>query len=299
MAVSIAPTTSFSLSNRVRRSTALNGAVQLFRDRLYPAITHKDKRAIAIIERSRPKALRTYDQIPMRSGDLLRQVKLVAPYLAGKRVAFMGDYDSTSLLIGLLAKQKSILSPAYMLLLDFDDRLLTVARNLAKQYSFEDLLDVRLYNAFDPISSDLIGKFDSFYTNPPYGCHNLGESARLFITRGCELVGQNDASGCIILPDDENRPWTRLAMYSTQRFLCGLGWTIDEKINKLHQYHLDDDLELASSMILVKRDGYLHNESSPMPYAGRRVDFDEIPHFYGRSVLLPYPQYILQEDNYE
>ncbi len=298
MTISLTSTRKFKLSGQPYSPPSLDGTFQSFKDRLHTMITQVDLRAAQLVEHARPTALRIYDQIPMKSRDLVRQVKLVAPYLAGKSIVFMGDYDSTSLIIGLLASWKSIRAPAYMLLLDFDERLLRVARNMAERYGFRGLLDVRLYNAFDPVPLELIGKFDWFYTNPPYGCHNLGESARLFITRGCELVSQDGASGCIILPDDGLRPWTRAAMYATQRFLCEHGWTIDEKINKLHQYHLDDDHELASSVILIKRDNRFHsNIFCAMPYAGRKVDFDEIPCFYGRNVPTPYPQYILDDNN--
>ncbi len=297
MTISLTPITA---PGQIRHSLSSNGKIKLLKDRLTSKITPIDVEAVTLIEQSRPKALRPYDQIPMRAHDLLRQVKLIAPYLAGKSIVFMGDYDSASLLIGLLAGQRSIPSPRSMLILDFDERLLTVACDLAKQYGFQDILDVQLYNAFDPIPSELIGKFDWFYTNPPYGCHNLGESARLFINRGCELVRKNGASGCIILPDDEYRPWTREAMCSTQSFLCKFGWTIDEKINKLHQYHLDDDRELASSVMLIKQGSNSSNSKRmSMPYTGRQVDFDELPYFYGRSVSSPLPRYILQDGNYE
>lgn len=301
MVVSVTPATSIELEllNQTLCSPFVNGADQLFKDRLSSLISPVDMEAVEIVAQARPEALRIYDQIPMRSRDLLRQVTLIAPYLAGKFIVFMGDYDSTSLLIGLLVKRGSIPSPKSMLLLDFDERLLSVADKLATQYDFQDILETRLYNAFDPIPSELIGKFDWFYTNPPYGSHNLGESARLFITRGCELARQNVANGCIILPDDEFRPWTRSAMHSTQRFLCECGWTIDEKINKLHRYYLDDDRELASSVILVKRNSDLHNRQKMMHYAARKVDFDEIPYFYGRSVSSPYPRYILQDGKHE
>ena len=299
MTVSITSNSSLELLRQSYYLSSVNAVVQLFKEGLSSVIVPDDTRAVEIVAQSRPKALRIYDQIPMRSRDLLQQVKLIAPYLAGKSIAFMGDYDSTSLLIGLLSKLGSIPNPKHMLLLDFDERLLATARKLASQYDFNDILETRLYNAFDPIPVELIGKFDWFYTNPPYGCHNKGESARLFITRGCELVRQNDANGCIILPDDNNRPWTRTAMYSTQQFLFEHGWMIDEKINKFHKYHLDDDRELASSVILVKRDGNFPIQQRIMPYAGRRVEFDEIPYFYGRSVSSPYPQYISQDSKYE
>ncbi len=265
---------------------------RLLRDYLSVDITGLDRAVMEIVNRVRPKSLRAFDQIPMRSPDLIRQVKLMAPYLADKAVVFLGDHDGTSLLLGLMSKGQLCPSPRSMLLLDFDERLLVAARNLASEYGFSDLLETQLYNVFDPVPSNLSEKFDWFYTNPPYGCRNQGESARLFIARCCELARPQSARGCIILPDDETRPWTTAAMDATDDFLHKSSWAIHEKVNRMHQYHLDDDQELASSVILVKRSTYTSHKFHLMRYAGRRVRFSEIPHFYGYSVSPPYPRYI-------
>ena len=272
-------------------SNSLTNLTKYLKGRLLSEVTEKELWAVKIIEDSRPSSLREFDQIPMRSLDLLCQAKLIAGNLAHKSIAFVGDHDSTSLLIGLLSMIGSIPAPKDMLLLDFDERLLTKAEFLAKEYGFGDNLRVQLYNVFDPVPKNLIEKYDWFYTNPPYGCRNCGESARLFITRGCQLVKQGNKSfGCIILPDDDSRAWTSLAMLVTQRFILSHGWSVLSKIDELHQYHLDDDKELSSSMIIIKRN---KSEKYPkMPYFDRKVEFSEIPNFYGIGVKPPYPRYI-------
>lgn len=270
---------------------------QIFSDSLAVKITSSDRAAVKAVSQVRPQSLRSFDQIPMRPLDLIRQVKLMAPYLAGKSVVFLGDHDGTSLLLGILSRDQAYPKPKSMLILDFDERLLVAARKLAIEYGFSDLLETQLYNVFDPVPSDLVGRFDWFYTNPPYGCRNQGESARLFIARCCELACPQYAKGCIIIPDAENRPWTSTAMDTTDYFLHQYGWTIHEKLNQMHQYQLDDDQELASSVILVKRSSYSQPSSQAMSYVGRRVDFSEIPHFYGLTVNPPYPRYIMADDS--
>lgn len=279
--------------------TYVPNTTQLIRQSLSSNVSDQDLRAAKSLEKIRPLALREFDQIPMRSHHLLQQVKLIAPFLAGQSVVFMGDHDSTSLLIGLLGARGRIPLPSHMLLLDFDERLLVVAENFARRAGFGDLLECRLYNVFDPVPSDLIGRFDWFYTNPPYGCRNNGESARLFITRCCELARQDNSHGCIILPDDPQRLWTRASMLTTQRFLCNSGWTVGEKINKFHQYHLDDDSELSSSMLIVESNELIRLVPNPMPYVGRKVDFGEIENFYGYSVSPPYPHYIRYDNRFD
>ncbi len=264
---------------------------KLIKDRLIVPHTRDELRAAMLVANNRPPALREYDQISMRSVDLLRQVKLLAPYLANKAVTFVGDNDSTALLLGML----HLLGhpcPDRMVILDFDERILDAAYQMAHAWGFAGLLEVRRYNVFDPIPADLRAQFDWFYTNPPYGSHNAGASTRLFITRGCETLRSTEVSGCIIIPDDAERAWTREAMWETQHFLCSAGWIIGEKIDQLHKYHLDDDSDLASCMIIVHHVGGAREKQQPLVYAGRGVDFVEIPKFYGRSVIPPYPRYI-------
>jgi predicted methyltransferase len=250
-------------------------------------------KALRIIEQMRPDSLRQYDQIPMLGHDLLCQVQLLAPYMAGRAVAFIGDHDGASTLIGLLSSMAQLPRPARIVMLDFDERLLIAARGVAAHNGFGDYFETYLYNVFDRLPRKLGGQFDWLYTNPPYGSRNVGESARLFLARGFELVRQREhVGGCIILPDDHARRWTRSAMQKTQSFLCSHGWKIDEKVNRLHRYHLDDNRSLASSTMIISRDAKFQYGSFSTNYSGRRVMFGEIPNFYGRNVLPPYPRYI-------
>ena len=244
--------------------------------------------AAELIDRIRPASLRSFDQIPMYPCDHARQTALIAPYLEGQSVAFIGDSDGTSLLLGIL-RRSGMPGPSRMLLLDFDERLLQVAQQVADEYGFDTILETRLYNVFDSLPSDLVEQFDWFYTNPPYGSHNQGKSGQLFITRGCEIV-RSGGHGCIILPHDKARMWTRTSMHATQRLLCEHGWTVSEKINHMHRYRLDDDRYLTSALMLIEHSVGMNVQL--MPYAGRQVLFDEIPRFYGRNVLPPYPRYI-------
>jgi hypothetical protein len=249
-----------------------------------------DRELVAIVESSRPRPLRAFDQIPMHGDDLARQAKLIGPALVGQSVTFVGDLDGAATLFGLLGTRGSP-APRRMLVLDFDARVLAASVETAQRYGFADRIEARQYNVFDPLPDDLIGHADCFYVNPPYGSHNEGASARLFITRGIELVRATGGSGCLLLPDDRRRRWTRRAMLAHQRFLTDHGWTIREKLDQVHRYYLDDDPNLASSLILIDRVGE-PGEVPEMSFAGRRVGQLEIPGFYGRDVVPPFPRYI-------
>lgn len=267
-------------------------------DHISVELEEEDLLAAEIVAEARPKSLRLFDQIPMQAGDLAVQAKIVRPMLSNKRVVFMGDNDGTSLLLGIMGAFGAE-APSHMLLLDFDRRILAQARSLARQHGFADLLDTRAYNAFDPVPDDLFGQYDVFYTNPPYGSANAGGSARLFITRGVELChSRGGACGCVILPDDNEQPWARPAMRATQTFILARGWEILEKINALHRYHLPSNPGLMSGMLWVS-DVEAGRGVTPAPYAGRRVPFEEIEHFYGTKAKPPYPRYVREDGGYD
>ncbi len=259
-------------------------------------MTTNEVKAIHILEQARPISLRTYDQIPMNSQDLLEQAKRVAPQLAGKSIAFIGDHDGTSLMLGLLAHSGILDLPKKILLLDFDERLLAVAQLLAAKYGFAEILETRLYNVFDKLPEDLVSQYDGFYTNPPYGASNDGASVRLFITRGFELLNSNGI-GYAIIPKSQKRSWTLAAYRKTKDFLSEYGWQIVSKIENLHGYKLDDDPTLRSAFIKLEKSNP-GKVDSQMPWAGRDVTHIEIPNFYGRSVEPPYPNFI-SRDGYE
>lgn len=251
-------------------------------------LTPDDWRDLHILERARPPSLRAFDQIPMRGRDLLRQVRQIAPAFAGCSVAFMGDSDGMSALLGLLSARGGP-QPTALHVLDFDERLLCTLLDLAARYGFDDQLRAWRYNVSDPVPAALAGRCDWFYTNPPYGRRNMGGSARLFIARGCELVTATGAGG-IVLPDDPARPWTTRSMHTTMQFLARHGWTERKRFRAAHRYHLEDDPDLASDLVIVDRIG---GAGAPaLPQAGRSVALTEITHFYGCRTPPPYPRYI-------
>ena len=250
--------------------------------------------AAEIVAKKRPPSLRQFDQISMATIDLARQVKLVQPLLAGRRVVFMGDNDGASLVLGLLGVNGYEL-PSEMLLLDFDRRILANARAMAQQFGFSDRLDAYAYNAFEPVPSNLVGKYDVFYTNPPYGRANDGLSVRLFVARGMELChSRGSACGCVILPDDAAQAWTRRVMLSTQSYILDSGWEVREKLNGLHRYELPNNPGLTSGMLWI--DDVAARQGVPLPaFYGRPVAVEEITHFYGTKVSPPYPRFVNED----
>ena len=245
--------------------------------------------ALSTLESTRPPALRAYDQIAMHGEDLLAATKLAARHLVGRNVAFVGDHDGTSILLGILSSYGLVEMPRRMTLIDFDERVLDWGSQLAETHGFADRFNTRLYNVFDQLPMDMLGAFDTFYTNPPYGASNEGDSARLFISRGCELTSGIGSTAHIIIPDDKKRPWTCRAMSTTIKLLEQCGWCVKKRIRNVHAYHLDDDPELMSALVILKHQMEVTVE---MPWIAHAVAQEEIPYFYGRNVQLPYPKYI-------
>lgn len=266
--------------------------------RLFKTVPQDVAKMAVLVDEGRPKALRDFDQIPMHPKHLALQCYAVAPLLSGKRVVFVGDHDSTSLMIGLLSAAGTFEPPEEMLVLDFDARLLAFHEGFSKSHNFKHIHKVQLYNVFDAVPSDLVGRFDVFYTNPPYGASCKGESCLLFATRGSELCKPFGASGYVIMPNDSQRRWTLDAIYSVQREMILGGWAVSELINDLHGYALDDDPKLASASLGLHRT-YSPSDSYPLRYAGRLVDPDEIPSFYGKTVSAPYPHLIHTDGRYD
>lgn len=225
---------------------------------------------------------------------------MLAPSLADYEVAFVGDHDGLGVLLALLSKSGDFPHPARITILDFDERLLSSFRSLAQQHRLGKMIETRLWNAFDPLPTDLAGSFDAFYTNPPYGSRNDGGSIRLFIGRGMELVRPvSDAFGYVIAPYDKQRSWTQQGMLATQQFALSQGWNVGEMGGGMHAYALDEDPLLLSGTIRLDATGFSPAAQNALPFRNRLVGFDEVEHCYGHSVAPPYPRYILADGTVE
>ena len=76
-------------------------------------------------------------------------------------------------------------------------------------------LDAVLYNCLDAFPPS--NRFDHFYTNPPWGASNNGESVNVFTQRGMEAIG-HDGQGMIVIADDEELEWPKHVLACVQRF---------------------------------------------------------------------------------
>ena len=232
---------------------------------------------ISDVVQNRPRPLREFDQIYMKTGDMVLQSEVVSHWSDKKRLAFIGDGDAISVAVALL-KARDVLDfgPSKITVFDFDERTVSAVMRFADNERLENL-DAELYNVLDPFPNR--NKYDGFYTNPPWGASNKGESANVFIQRGIEAV-QYDGEGLIVIADDDELSWPKQVLANVQSFISERGFYVSRMNRKLHQYHLDDAPDLESCNLFIS--SLPGNEENKVP-SEAISDPDRLRDFYGRS----------------
>ena len=237
---------------------------------------HGAVNAISDVIQNRPRPLRIFDQIYMKAGDMVLQSEMVARWADGKRLAFIGDGDSISICVAYL-QHRGILGygPSRITVFDFDERMCSALTRFADKERLEQLT-AQLYNCLDPFPGPT--SFDCFYTNPPWGASNDGESVKVFAQRGMEATGHT-GKGLIVLADDPELEWPKRVLANVQRFVLESGYIVETMMPRLHSYHLDDAPELRSCNLLVRA---LPGKRSRGPSTSIN-DPTRLKHFYGRD----------------
>jgi predicted methyltransferase len=232
--------------------------------------------AISDVVQNRPRPLRELDQIYMKAGDMVMQSEFVAKWAHEKRLAFIGDGDAISVCVAYLQKRRIYeYGPSRITVFDFDERIVGAVNRFADKERLEHL-DAVLYNCLDAFPQ--LSRFDCFYTNPPWGASNGGESVNVFAQRGMEAV-KYDGEGMIVIADDEELNWPKQVLANVQRYALQNGFFVTRMMPRLHVYHLDDAPNLKScNLIVASVPGNERNETSePVK------DPNRLQNFYGQS----------------
>ena len=241
--------------------------------------------AVSEVVQNRPRPLREFDQIFMKTGDMVLQSELVANWSDQKRVAFIGDGDAISVAVAYLNIRESLqFGPSKITVYDFDERTVAAVKRFADKERLKQL-DAKLYNVLDPFPNS--NEFDCFYTNPPWGASNNDESANVFIQRGIEAIGYV-GDGLIVLADDHELEWTKHVLSNVQNFSASKGFYVSRKSPSIHAYHLDDAPDLMSCNLFIS--SVPGNENSRM-LSKRITESERLQNFYGRS-LEPRVKYV-------
>ncbi len=233
--------------------------------------------AVSDVVQNRPRPLREFDQIYMKAGDMVMQSEFVARWADGKRLAFIGDGDAISVCTAYLHNREILeYGPSKVVVYDFDERICQAVKRFADSERLENL-DAVLYNCLDAFPGP--DSFDCFYTNPPWGASNDGESVNVFIQRGMEAVGYT-GEGIAVVADDPELEWPKRVLANLQAFSLAHGFFVGRMMPQVHSYHLDDAPDLRSCNVLLKS----------MPGNERRsaasvaiVEPARLENFYGRE----------------
>jgi predicted methyltransferase len=243
--------------------------------------------AVSDVVQNRPRPLREFDQIHMKIGDMLLQSEMIADWADKKRLAFIGDGDAISVCVAYM-RTRCVLNygPSKITVFDFDERTVQGIKRFADKERIEHL-DAVLYNCLDAFPAET-PKFDCFYTNPPWGASNNGESVNLFVERGVEAV-RFDGDGVIVIADDDELEWPKQVLSRVQEFARARGFYVSKMQRKLHTYHLDDAPDLRSCNLYVSSlPGNASNTVPSVPASQERL-----ANFYGRSKT-PRTRYVLE-----
>lgn len=235
--------------------------------------------AVSDVVQNRPRPLREFDQIFMKTGDMVMQSEFVARWAGGKDLVFIGDGDSISVCVAYLFARGIVdYGPATTTVYDFDERIIGAINRFADHERLDNLSAI-LYNCLDPFPAG--PKFDRFYTNPPWGASNAGASVNLFVQRGVEAL-DFEGEGLVVIADDEELTWPQDVLYNVQDFASALGFYVSRMLPRLHSYHLDDAPLLRScNMVLRSRPRNAELQEAASPPAP--IDLD---HFYGADQTL-------------
>lgn len=232
--------------------------------------------AVSDVIQNRPRPIREFDQIYMKTGDIVMQSEFVASWAADQQLAFIGDGDAISVCVAYLHARRIVgYGPSRITVFDFDERIVAAINRFADRERLA-ALEGRLYNCLDQFPDGR--RFDCFYTNPPWGASNNGDSVNLFVERGIEALGF-EGEGLVVIADDEELEWPKTVLSQVQTFAAERGFFVSRMMPRLHEYHLDDNPDLKScNLILSSLPGNVRTvESRPV------VDPKRLENFYGQD----------------
>src|SRR5438477_1362642 len=189
--------------------------------------------AVSDVVQNRPRPLREFDQIYMKTGDMVFQREFVARWAQGKRLAFIGDGDAISVCVAYLHHREILpYGPSGIVVFDFDERICNAVTRFADVERLETL-SATLYNVLDAFPGP--ADFDCFYTNPPWGASNEGESVKVFMQRGMEATNYA-GEGAVVIADDTEKEWAMRVLANVQRFALSSGFFVQRMLSRIHWY---------------------------------------------------------------
>lgn len=218
---------------------------------LEPWKEHKEireiKEELGEIFINRPQADVTIDQSKCTLDTAMKRAVLCLKNssLIGKKVLCVGDDDLVSIALGFLLKKLFTdikYSKTSIFVLDIDERIINYINNIAEEKQLpvkSEYVDLR-----KPLPQKFRGKFDSFFTDPPYTLQGMN----LFLSRGIEALKYQCGLN-VFLSYAHKSPEFELAM---QKNFVTMGLRVSEILTSFNAYDGAGIIGGVGQMIVLK-----------------------------------------------
>lgn len=180
--------------------------------------------------------------------------------LYNKKVAFVGDYDSTNIALNLSTKI------GYTTIFDIDKRLINFFDEAAKKGNYNiETVECDIFKFSD---NDFKKKFDVIITDPPYALRGMLS----FVEFSISLLKENGV-GYIAVPYHGNISWTERLLFEVDKLLIQKGCVITDIHKGFHSYQTADGLK--SSMIRIVKGASDKNIDATKYYSYKRRNINK------------------------
>lgn len=168
----------------------------------------------------RPEADSQFDQAPVSLFQACHNIAYIIAHISNEETfAFLGDDDFHSLLLSKLLPNLKIT------VFEADERIISKVSELAKLHMLN--IEVLKVNMIDNIPSEYHGKFDAFYSDPPYSKKGIF----LFLYNGLLILKDKITSwGALAIPFTSLPLQVRELMVEVQQYLLNQEIFIEEMI---------------------------------------------------------------------
>lgn len=227
---------------------------------LYKQDNVKINNRIIKILKQRPKPNHKIDQQPLPPELTIMRAKLIQSEenLFNKKIAFVGDYDSTNVALSLLSKIKEVY------IFDIDKRLLNFFEKIAKKEKY--IINTINCDISKFKSKKFSEKFDIVVSDPPYAIGGI----KKFIEFSVSLL-KDDGIGFLAVPYHESISWTEQLLFEVVSLLAKKNCLIVDLKKSFYRYEGADNLN--ASAIKFKK---MKRENT--------IDIDDTNKFYSYKI---------------
>ena len=146
--------------------------------------------------------------------------------LSGRSVLLLGDDDFLALALPLATRTWGCPPPRRLAVLDVDPAVVGFSRRAAARHGFE--VELLTHDLRRPLPADLVGAFDTVFTDPPYTL----AGAELFLSRAATAL-RPGLGGQVLLCFGPKPPHETTAL---QRLITGMGFAVHRLVRNFNEY---------------------------------------------------------------